>query len=191
MPVYLIRHTKPDVEKGICYGQLDLPLASTYDAEYACVKNAIKYRLTKIFHSPLLRAATLARDLAQDFGCDCERDSRLKELNFGAWEGQKWLDIPREEIDPWGEDFVNRAPPGGESFQTLANRTQEFWQSRIVGHEHEIIGVVCHGGPIRALLASALNTPLKSAFAYRLNYGAVCLLTGSKDQWVLEESAIP
>ena len=35
MKIYLIRHTQPDVEKGICYGSSDLDVAATFEAEAA------------------------------------------------------------------------------------------------------------------------------------------------------------
>jgi len=33
MEIYLIRHTTPDVAKGICYGQTDLDVANTFEEE--------------------------------------------------------------------------------------------------------------------------------------------------------------
>ena len=35
MKVYLIRHTAVDVPSGTCYGQTDVPLKSTFEAEAA------------------------------------------------------------------------------------------------------------------------------------------------------------
>lgn len=33
MKIYLIRHTTPHIEKGICYGQTDLDVAETFNNE--------------------------------------------------------------------------------------------------------------------------------------------------------------
>jgi len=43
--IYLIRHTTPKVEKGICYGQTDLNLADTFEQE----KERILKIIPKIF----------------------------------------------------------------------------------------------------------------------------------------------
>ena len=41
MNIYLIRHTSVDVPKGMCYGQSDVPLRSTFEEEAAAVKAGI------------------------------------------------------------------------------------------------------------------------------------------------------
>ena len=33
MEIYLIRHTTPKIEKGICYGQADLNVADSFEEE--------------------------------------------------------------------------------------------------------------------------------------------------------------
>ena len=35
MEIYLVRHTTPDVAKGICYGQADIDVTATFLAEAA------------------------------------------------------------------------------------------------------------------------------------------------------------
>ena len=38
MEVILIRHTAVDVPMGTCYGQTDVPLKESFEAEAACTK---------------------------------------------------------------------------------------------------------------------------------------------------------
>lgn len=42
MNIYLIRHTSVDVPKGLCYGQSDVPLRPTFEAEAAVTKAKIE-----------------------------------------------------------------------------------------------------------------------------------------------------
>ena len=41
MNIYLIRHTSVDVPKGLCYGQSDVPLRPTFEAEVAYLCRAV------------------------------------------------------------------------------------------------------------------------------------------------------
>lgn len=53
-------------------------------------------------------------------------DSRLLELDFGIWDGQRWEAIAREEIDAWVADFAIYAPGGGECLRSLMARVMQF-----------------------------------------------------------------
>ena len=72
--------------------------------------------------SPLRRCRDVARWL-QRFGFRCVVDARLIEVDFGAWDGRRWGDIAREEIDAWADDLHHHAPGGdGESVSALLAR---------------------------------------------------------------------
>lgn len=63
--LYLIRHTRPDIPPGVCYGQLDIGLADSFDEEAANILNWLP-PLDIIITSPLLRTRKLAEYLAQN-----------------------------------------------------------------------------------------------------------------------------
>ena len=59
MEVILIRHTSVDVPPGVCYGQTDVPLKPTFEAEAAVTAENLKAYLPfdHVYTSPLtLRA---------------------------------------------------------------------------------------------------------------------------------------
>ena len=83
MNIYLIRHTSVDVPKGLCYGQSDVPLRPTFEAEAAVTKAKIEsIHFDMAYTSPLSRCTRLAQYCG--FG-DAIRDPRILELNFGDW----------------------------------------------------------------------------------------------------------
>ena len=91
MQVFLIRHPRPIVGPGICYGRLDV---DCYDAP--AVANALKPLLpggTRVFSSPLRRA----RQLAEALSPNVIVDARLSEIDFGEWEGRHWDAIDRQQ----------------------------------------------------------------------------------------------
>jgi len=85
--LYLIRHTKPDIEPGICYGQLDIDVAASFENEANHILRCLP-QLELVIASPLLRAHRLGEAIAQAQGCPLRSDARLIEKHFGAWEGK-------------------------------------------------------------------------------------------------------
>src|SRR5690606_37382738 len=96
MEIYVVRHTKVAVNKGICYGQTDVALADSFQEELAVLKNHLPNDFDQLFSSPLSRCKTLA----EPFSSEIIFDDRLKEMHFGDWEMKTWNDIPTDEIQP-------------------------------------------------------------------------------------------
>ena len=158
MGLTLLRH--PSVSaRGICYGQSDVRLAPSHGAEIAeAVKLAPQARA--VISSPATRCRGLAEALAQARALPAPTyDPRLLELNFGTWEGRPWTQIPRAESDPWAEDPIHRAPPGGERFLDLLERLR----AALRGLDDALI--VTHAGPIRAAWIASGQMNFETAFA--------------------------
>jgi len=170
MEIYLIRHTTPKVEKGICYGQSDLELANSFTEEVELVLKQLPKQFDVVYSSPLKRCKQLAKKIDQN----CISENRLMELNFGDWEMQKWDDIPLSEIQPWYADFVNTPALNGESYIALNVRVLEFYNSVVLNSKHQKIAIVTHSGVIRSLLAKIRGIALEDSFnLITINYGSV------------------
>jgi len=169
--LYLIRHTTPRIAPGLCYGQLDIDVADSFDEE---ARNVLRYlpSLELIIASPLQRTYRLAEHLAQASHCELRSDARLMEKHFGAWEGKAWDGITRGEIDAWAADVMGYAPEGGESAQQVMQRVQSLLRD-VVQLPQQRIALVAHGGSIRALLAEIANVPLANTLNWKMEYGAV------------------
>ncbi|WP_136481865.1 alpha-ribazole phosphatase [Cognatitamlana onchidii] len=170
MDLYLIRHTTPNIEKGICYGQTDLDLVENYLEEFKLVHESLTINDEfQVYSSPLKRCMMLANS----FGKTVITDERLKELNFGSWEMTLWDKIPEHELTPWMNDFVNIKVPSGESYLDLAERVQQFFNQIHKTHHDATCIIITHAGPMRALLANLLNLSLEDSFKIKIDYGAV------------------
>ncbi|TDW47362.1 alpha-ribazole phosphatase [Flavobacterium sp. 270] len=173
MEIYLVRHTETVCEKGICYGQSDLAIAEPFDEIF---ENIVKQLPSEalIFSSPLQRCVILAKYIQSKIKTvSYQEDPRLMEMNFGDWEMKKWNDIPREEIDPWMEDFVSIGVPNGESFVELHERTGQFLSEQISKKTDQPIIIVCHAGVVRSFLCHQTSLPLKHAFQNKVDFGQV------------------
>jgi len=176
--IYLIRHTQVDIKSGICYGQTDVPLIDQTFKIQSLPENAL------VISSPLQRCLQLAKKL--NHGNPVKTDERIMELNFGNWEMQNWNDIDKDLFQEWTNDYVNIAPPNGESYQALFERCQAFWNNLIANEAYETVIIVTHLGVIRALLALILEMPLKKSFCIQNDFGAINKLKFHHNQIIIE-----
>lgn len=176
MRIYLIRHPRPDVAAGICYGQTDLELAEA-DAVKASAARLRKLLPAQaaLYSSPLRRCRALADALhpAPMF------DDRLKEIHFGAWEMRAWDDIDRAEIDAWAAATLEHAPPGGESVAALYQRVGHFIRERHHAGDKDLV-LVTHAGVMKACCALLLDLPQAEWTSLRFDYGSVVLIEEDK-----------
>ena len=175
MDVYLVRHTTPDVAAGVCYGQADVGLADSLDAEWELLKPKLAHLVSPlVFSSPLQRCAKLAQRAADHFSFSSPvTDARLLELNFGDWELKDWRDIPQGIAGEWTDEHVKQAPPNGESYVDLHLRAKAFLHDLAKYQTKQQALVFTHAGVIRALVADALKAPLREAWRVEVNYGSV------------------
>lgn len=169
MEVYLVRHTTPNVEKGVCYGQSNLDLVDTFDTEANELIKSLPKHFDAVYSSPLTRCSELAKRIVDEpiF------DNRLMELNFGDWELKKWDEIPENQLNPWMSDYVNVCPPNGESAQMLFQRAIHFYEE-LQKQEYSRVAVITHLGVIRMLYAYQNKMDIQTALQeFKLPYGAV------------------
>jgi alpha-ribazole phosphatase len=148
--MWLARHAKPLIEPGVCYGQLDV--AADAEANLACAE-ALAEALPQGLHiicSPLQRCEQLAQVLS-GLRADLtyRTDPRLKEMDFGQWEGQRWDDIGAAAIDAWVADFAHYRPGGGESARAFMQRVTAAWDEN--SRRADTLWIT-HAGVIRAAM---------------------------------------
>jgi alpha-ribazole phosphatase len=156
--IALVRHPAAAISAGRCYGRLDLPLADP--ASIAPIVTALApLRGASIHTSPLARCRLVAEALAADWSHPPPiTDPRLLEMDFGAWEGRPWDDIPRAELDRWAADLLSFAAPGGETGAALVARVTAFWHSLTALPGAQV--VFTHGGPLKVLIALSEGRPV-------------------------------
>lgn len=171
MEIYLIRHTPVNLDKEICYGNADVDLQPGYAILFKDLKEKLAGIEFKYFYSsPLKRCTILANYLSGDH---IITDSRLKELDFGDWEGKNWRDIEiTKDFTKWKNDYYNLTTPDGESFKDLYNRCIDFYRD-LSTIEHCTIAIVTHAGVIRSILSYELGLPIKNSFSLKIDYGSV------------------
>ena len=165
MRLWLLRHAPVLAAPGLCYGISDLR-ADAAASRAAAASAAPRLPPGLRAHvSPLQRCEQLAqylRGLRPDLAL--QTDARLREMDFGAWEGRAWAEIARAEFDAWTDDFAHAAPGGhGEPVREFMARVGAAWDDwRASGRD----GLwVTHAGVMRAalLLARGVRLPARAA----------------------------
>ncbi len=166
MQIFLIRHPRPLLGAGICYGQLDVEAEDPQPTAERL--RSLLPAGTAVIASPLRRSRRLAEALhAQPLF-----DRRLMEIDFGEWEGRGWDQIERALLDAWAADVLQFSPPGGESAAML--------QARVVNCITELratsVALVTHAGAIRAALGHWLRLPVGEWSQLALDFGSITLV---------------
>ncbi len=171
MEVVLVRHTHVGVAKGTCYGWTDVPVADTFIEEASTTKtNLEKYgEFDEVYASPLTRARKLATFCGY---ADPIVDERLKEMNMGDWEMQRFDDIEDTRLQLWYDDFMHVAPTNGESFPQLYARVAAFFDE-LRTRNHRRVAVFAHGGVLVCAGIYGGLFPAEGCFRHLVDCGGI------------------
>ena len=137
-------------------GGSDIALSDEGRAQAQALALALRDdRFDAIYASDLRRAIETARIIAGLHGLDVRLDPRIREFDFGAWEGLTWDEI----TERWPEFRDQRAtaaklyqPQGGETFERVCERVRAFLDD-VRRRPEEGVLVVTHAGVLHAVLA--------------------------------------
>ena len=128
LTLILTRHGRAAADDIMLGGQLDVPLTADGRAEAEALGRRLAgVRIDRIVASPMIRALETAQVVAA--GRPIEVDERLRELDYGRWEGLTYPEI--DAGDPalrarWEHDPAATHSPGGESGDDVAVRALGF-----------------------------------------------------------------
>lgn len=162
-----MRHPRPLVEAGTCYGSLDLDLVPGYESLIPGIQEQLP-RDVPVYTSPLRRC----RIPAQLFTANPVVDARIAEMHFGDWEGMRWDDIKSPEASSWMRNYLTQRTPNGESFQDLRNRVMDFLENAIP-EETEAALLVSHAGVIRALMIELEEQSPRQVFTASIEFATL------------------
>ena len=142
------RHPRAEGVEGRCIGaRSDPPVDARRAKRLAHRMRAVARHEglpRRVAVSPARRCRAVGRWLRR-FGFEVHTDARLREFDFGAWDGRRWDDVPRGELDAWCADFAGHAPGGGDSLTGFLARVRPL-------HARAPAPLlVTHGGVLSAL----------------------------------------
>jgi broad specificity phosphatase PhoE len=189
--LYFVRHGQTDWNRAQRYqGQRDIPINATGRAQ--AKRNGLRLagllgpRAAALDYvaSPLQRASETMQILRAEMGLEASNfraDDRLKEIDYGSWEGQAWDEIAA--LDAAGyqarqADLWSWQPRGGESYRMLAQRVAA-WLAEVAGDTV----VVAHGGVSRALRALILGLSAQEVMRLKVPQDLILVIEGGSISW--------
>ncbi|MBQ3107305.1 MAG: histidine phosphatase family protein [Firmicutes bacterium] len=195
MKFIFIRHpeTMANVNR-IIYGQTDSEYSPKGWADVPwVVKEMTGEKVDYIYTSPLKRASYLAGEVAKvvewkdPSQAGLREEPRMMEMHFGIFEGktnQEARELYGEGYEAFWYDFNNFKVPGGETFDQVKERVEEFLKELLqeetakrdpndltkpedprtkeerIRANSKVVVIVAHSLAIRAALSFLLNIPL-------------------------------
>ena len=180
MKIYLVRHGETDWNQaGLLQGQTDIDLNAQGFAQAEEAAERLREVPFEIaFCSPLIRARHTAETIVGDRKIPLTTDERLRELNFGPWEGVDIRTIKDENSQPFTNPGSYIPPEGAESFAQLYARSGEFVEQVLLPLEgtYETVLVVAHGGVNRSILNPVLQIPVSDFWRVHMGNCATAVL---------------
>ena len=155
----LVRHGETEHNlAGIVQGWSDSELSERGRQQVARLAERLKtFEADAIFSSPLQRAMTTAQRIAGATGLEVRTLDGLREMNYGRWEGQSFLDIRKTDESiyrRWVADS-SFACPEGESHDDVLARIRGALDSLNGAREREAGEIVAdlfrHNDAIRTI----------------------------------------
>lgn len=193
LTLHLVRHGAAEAAEARAMGHTDPPLSAEGQSQVGRLAERSTLRPDRLISSDLRRAYETAMLLGRRWGLEPVRETRLREMNFGSWDGKPWSEIESADaagLRSWMENWVAAPAPGGESFADVATRTRE-WLDEIQSAPPESIVVVAHAGSIRALLCHLLEAPLEAAFGFAVDRACVSTVEWTGDRGRLVRANSP
>jgi len=186
MRVALLRHGRTGWNAaGRLQGRTDIPLSDDERDRLATLALPPGWRDADILSSPLSRARETAEILVQ---APVATDPALIELNLGAWEGKRGVDLLADpasgyrHVEAWGWDG---RPPGGETPRELLSRIEPV----LDGLSGDTL-IVCHINIMRVLLARTHGWHFDSPMPFRIKRNRLYVLHRDGDGWRSEGEPI-
>lgn len=180
MKIYLVRHGETDWNQaGLLQGQTDIALnAQGLEQAREAAERLKEVPFDIAFCSPLIRAKRTAETIIGDRKINLTTDERLRELNFGPWEGVDIRTIKDAASQPFTNPGSYIPPDGAESFAQLYKRSGEFVDQVLLPLEgtYETVLVVAHGGVNRSILNPVLNIPVDDFWRMHMGNCATAIL---------------
>jgi broad specificity phosphatase PhoE len=180
--VALVRHGETDWNRDRRFqGHADVPLNDAGLAQARELAASLDgERFAAVYTSPLLRAAQTAKILAAQLGVEAREHASLKEVDVGSWSGFTVTEVEArfpEGFARWA-DWRTTGWEDGESYEQLSERVVSGVLEIAARHPGDRVLAVTHGGPMRAVLASALRLELHEV------HGAVGPLGNCEVAWI-------
>ena len=174
----LFRHAEVEQKyQRVFGGRVDMALSPRgHEQAVALARHLDPIKFDAIYASPMKRVQqTLAPFLANNPPPPVVL-ADLREIDFGDWTGLVWEDACAQlgvEAHQWLEVLAKGLVANAEPIPAYYARVAACLRQIADAHPGGTVGVFCHGGVIRALIADALGLSLPVTGFFSVDYASV------------------
>jgi len=182
----LIRHGETlHNAAGIAQGWNDSALSERGEQQVSALAQRLRnFGANAIYSSPIGRALSTAKTIAEATGLEIKTLDGLREMGYGRWEGQSFLDVrtaDREIYERWIND-ADCPCPDGESHNDVRRRLAEAFAQ--VEATRPI--VVTHGTAIRVAATLLMELPVMASRHFAQDNAAINVFIRRGERMVLK-----
>ena len=185
MKIYIARHGQTAWNKIPRWqGNLDVPLDETGISQvYKSAEKLSRFRISRIYSSPLKRAAASAEILREKIDAGIVYREGLREIRLGEWEGLTSREIIEKHGRLYGEWEGNPTAQIGLGVENVFDLQQRAYREfyAISMAETDDFVIVAHGTWTRCLLCSLLSIPLENRMNFEVSNAGISLISFDKN----------
>jgi broad specificity phosphatase PhoE len=172
----IVRHGRTAYNaQGRLQGRTDNPLDDVGEEQATRVARHLKASVgadSLVMCSPLVRARQTAQAIADELELEVSIDERWIEIDYGALEGVRQIDVPGDIWSEWRQD-PSFAPELGESLVSVQERVASACDELMERLEGRTAVIVTHVSPIKSSIAWALGVDVGVGWRTQLDTASV------------------
>ncbi len=166
-------------------GHTDIPLSERGRAQArATARRLAGVHIDAAYCSPLQRCLETTQIILQGRAIEPTAKEDLREASHGRWEGMTHIEV----LERYPEDVAKKAADpanyGGTDGEPLGKVQKRVWKTimdLVRAHPQHTLLVTSHGGPIRALICSALGLDLANSERIAVHNAAITVIKVSQE----------
>lgn len=173
---YIIRHGQTDWNVlGKTQGHGNSELTKEGIAQAKSVSCELR-DIDLIFSSDLKRAEETAKIISNEINKEIIIDTRLREMNFGKWEGKLISEIKKEyekTYNTWRNYPSEAQIESGENLHIIKDRVEEFFDEINKKYQNKNILIVSHSITVRVMLLTLLGSGVENIYRIKQDNTAI------------------
>jgi len=129
-----------------------------------------------IVTSPLIRCANFAQAFGLHYSIPITQDDRIKEFDFGVWEGCSAAELMNSDAESLTRFWNNPAkytPTNAEYLIDFQARVLSAWHDITSIYAGQRILIITHSGVIRTILCHVLQHPIERLLEFDVAYATL------------------
>ena len=179
--LYLMRHAEVETDYHRTFGGvIDMDISDFGRQQAAKLADYLRrHPFDCCFSSPMKRVVRTSEphtEWTQDTPTQLDG---LKEVDFGDWTGLKWEEVQEKHNQSafdWLHLLEANAINNAEPIESFRDRVQQALNKILGADKGQNIGIFCHGGVIRMILALILRVPVQQMASFEFNYASVTVV---------------